>query len=61
MAQKESNNVNATQDDIGTTGIELICLLCGKVPKVRDTTFRGYQSLLYLLAESGKQTKELSL
>ena len=39
MTQSESDKVNATQDDIGTTGIKQICLLCGKVPKIRDATF----------------------
>ena len=39
MTQSESDKVNATQDGIETTGIKLICLLCGKVPKIRDATF----------------------
>ena len=39
MTQSESDKVNATQAGIGTTGIKLIFLLCGKVPKIRDVTF----------------------
>ena len=39
MTQSKSDKVNATQDGIETTGIKLICLLCGKVPKIRDATF----------------------
>ena len=39
MTQSESDKVNATQDGIGTTEIKLICLLCRKVPKIRDVTF----------------------
>ena len=39
MDQSKSDKVNATQDDSGTTGIKLFCLLCGKAPKVRDATF----------------------
>ena len=31
MSQNESDKVNAAQDSSGTTGIKLICMLCGKV------------------------------
>ena len=39
MTQSKSDKVNASQDDIATNGIELIRLLCGKVPKIRYATF----------------------
>ena len=58
MTQRKSDNVNGTQDDIGTTGIELVCLLYGIVRKIRDASSRGSQSFNYLWTECDKQTPE---
>ena len=47
--ESKSDKVNAIQEDIGTAGIELIFLLCGKFAKIKDANFHGYQFLRNLL------------